>query len=415
MTAPLAAIDAGLLAWAVECAPATLHQSATAALTAAGSATASSLAKGATFMMTLKTNLAIAAVAGIVLIGGTTVVVVAAKGPTAAPTAQASPAHDPNKAMQLAQEGWQLWAQQQFAQAETRFSAATKLDASLTNAWNGLGWSQFNQGNSAAAQKSWEKTIALDPNFAGAQNGLGWIAFNGGDQAKAEKYFLASAKTPEASASWSGLARLYLLQGKWDEAKTWSTKLVDSGEESAKPWLAAALAQQVSDDLKKQIAPPPAPTPGEADVVKGWQMLNQNRAADAVAIFRVCVSKDPKDAAALNGLGWALMRTGNATEAQTQFEQTLKLDPNAGGAMNGLAMILKRQGKPDQAMELWKKLDESAANGETNAGTMGLARTYLEKKQYDKALPYYERLAKALPNDSMVQKGLQEARAGGTK
>src|SRR3954469_8634183 len=106
------------------------------------------------------------------------------------------------------------------------------------------------------------------------------------------------------------------------------------------------------------------------------------------------------------------MRSGNATEAQAQFEQTLKLDPAAGGAMNGLAMILKRQNKTDQAIELWKKLDETAAAGETNAGTMGLARAYLDQKQYDKALPYYERLAKSLPNDSMVQKGLQEARTG---
>jgi predicted Zn-dependent protease len=82
--------------------------------------------------------------------------------------------------------------------------------------------------------------------------------------------------------------------------------------------------------------------------------------------------------------------------------------------MNGLAMILKRQGKADQAIELWKKLDEMEPTG-TNAGTMGLARAYLEQKQYDKALPYYERLAKAMPNDSMVQKGLQEARAGAGK
>ena len=40
-----------------------------------------------------------------------------------------------------------------------------------------------------------------------------------------------------------------------------------------------------------------------------------------------------------------------------------------------------------------------------------MASTYLELKQYGKALPYFQRLAKEMPNDEMVQKGLQESQA----
>src|SRR6185437_6906249 len=178
-------------------------------------------------------------------------------------------------------------------------------------------------------------------------------------------------------------------------------------DDTAKPLLEAAGAQRLSDDLKAQISPPPPPSAASADIAKGWQMLNQNRVADAIAIFRIAVSKDAKDATALNGLGWALIRSGKADDAQTQFEQALKIDPNNGGAMNGLAIVLKRQGKSDQAMELWKKLDETTPNA-TNAGTFGLASTYLEQKQYDKALPYFQRLAKDQPGNAQIQKGLHE-------
>ncbi len=413
ITAPIAAIDAGLLAWAVETAPHALHQAAAAPLALAKSAAATHLVKGATFMMSLKTNIAIAAGVLALFVGGTTLIVVAAERPGTVAADNGSA-----KAQQLMQEGWQLWQQQKYAQAETRFSAAVKLDPKLTNAWNGLGWSQFHQGESEAARTSWEKVVAAsEPGHPGAENGLGSIYFIQSDFAKAEQHWLASAKDPEASASWTGLAKMYLLQGKWDEAKTYASKLVDAGESSAKPWLEAAVAQQLSDDLKKEISPPPPPTAAGAELAKGWQLFHQARVADAVAVFRVAVSKDPKNANALNGLGWALMRTpGAAAEAQATFEKALAIDANHGGAMNGLAIMLKRAGKTDEAIELWRKLDATNADG-TNAGSFALAKAYMEAKQYDKALPFFERLAKTMPDDAFVQKGLQtaKAQAGGGK
>ena len=56
---------------------------------------------------------------------------------------------------------------------------------------------------------------------------------------------------------------------------------------------------------------------------------------------------------------------------------------------------MKAEGKVDEAIALWEKMVKQ--NPGANAGTVGLATTYLERKEYAKALPYFEELAKSDP------------------
>src|SRR5205085_9387191 len=104
------------------------------------------------------------------------------------------------RAAQLAQEGWTLWQQRQYAQAEARFAAAIGLDPKLANAWNGLGWSLFNQGQGDNAKPAFEEVIRLEPGHAAAENGLGWIAFNASDMTGAEKHWTVAANANGTAA-----------------------------------------------------------------------------------------------------------------------------------------------------------------------------------------------------------------------
>ena len=81
------------------------------------------------------------------------------------------------------------------------------------------------------------------------------------------KYLKEAA--PQAPAAWFGLARLYLLQGKYDEARQWAQKIVDSGEtdDTAKQMLKAAEEKKLSDALRKQIEPVEL-NAGAADLAK---------------------------------------------------------------------------------------------------------------------------------------------------
>ena len=72
---------------------------------------------------------------------------------------------------------------------------------------------------------------------------------------EAETYLLrASANAP---AAWFGLARLYLLEEKYDQAESWARKIVDSGQggDEAKMMLQAAQDKKLNVKLRNLIEP----------------------------------------------------------------------------------------------------------------------------------------------------------------
>jgi predicted Ser/Thr protein kinase/cytochrome c-type biogenesis protein CcmH/NrfG len=160
-------------------------------------------------------------------------------------------------AMQLTQEGWQLWQAHQWNEAAAKFNRAVKLEAKQTEAWNGLGWATFNSGKLLEAEKAFQATLALNPNHPAALNGLGQIYLAQRKYDLAETYLLKAA--PQAPAAWYGLARLYLLQGKFDQAEEWAKKLVDSGQadETAQRILQASRTRRVPEGLRLVLEPPP--------------------------------------------------------------------------------------------------------------------------------------------------------------
>jgi tetratricopeptide (TPR) repeat protein len=208
------------------------------------------------------------------------------------------------------------------------------------------------------------------------------------------------------------LARLYLLQEKFDQAEVWARKIVDSGQadEGARQMLQVAREKKVSEALRRQISSPAPATPATEAVARGWQLMNTGKSAEARQIFEAEVRKNPEDANAHNGLGWCLLNSGQPQEAKPQFQKAIELDPNAAGAMNGLARIYKLEGNTAEAIKLWQQMIEKFPG--PHAGTYGLADTYLERGEYAKALPLLEQLAEANPNDAQIKAKLERARAG---
>jgi len=310
-----------------------------------------------------------------------------------------------DQALTLASDGWQLWQRGKFDQAVDKFRQSVALDPNNANGWNGLGWADLNGGDSKAAEEAFNKCRAVKKDQPAALNGLGQIAFARRDFATAEKDWLAAAK--DAPAACVGLAKLYLLQGKFDQAAKYAQTAADSpgADASIQQLLAAAKAGKVGPQLKAQLEPPVADAD---DVTRGWAQLNQGHPNQAVEMFQKAVARDAKNTAALNGLGFALLNLGNPAEAKPQFEKCLKLDPKALGAINGLALCLKSEGKVDEAIAQWKKMVNTAPT--PNAATAGLAMTYFEQKQFDKAAPLLEQLAKADPANPQWKELLDQSR-----
>jgi len=308
------------------------------------------------------------------------------------------------KSAELTAEGWKLWREGSLNAAIAKFDSAVQLDPKNTNAWNGLGWANFNSGNTDVAQKAFKKVIALEPKHPAALNGLGQIALSQRNLSEAEKYLLQAA--PEASAAWYGLAKLYLLSGKYVDAEKWIQKVIATGEADAfaEEILKAAKAKKVPPALREQLDP----SPTAVEVGRAWALMNQGRRVEAKAILKGLLDKNPRDANVLNGMGWCLLIEGDATGAKPYFERALAADPKAGGSMNGLARSLYAKGDVEGAIKIWKKMVETIPG--VHAGTVGLADAYLEKGEYAKALPLLEQWAATDPRNEQIQNKLKLAR-----
>ncbi len=212
-----------------------------------------------------------------------------------------------NAAREWTQEGWHLWQAHKLAAAAAKFQQAVQLAPDDADAWNGLGWAQFNAGDSVAAEGSFQKAITIETNQPGALNGLGQIYLSQRKYEDAEKRLLQAA--PQASAAWYGLARLYLLEGKFEQAEMWAQKILDSGpaDETAKKMLEAAKAEQLSEDLRRLIEPPPvapnfsfSPTTNASPAFAESEVASRRQAAAGLESTTALLAEPPK----LQFLAW---------------------------------------------------------------------------------------------------------------
>ena len=304
-------------------------------------------------------------------------------------------------------KGWALWQSQKYAEAEETFAMAVKESPESESAWNGLGWSQFNQGKSVKAVEAFQKCLEIAPSYPAGLNGLGQAQLALRDYEAAEKTLLLAA--PNANAAWYGLGKVYLLKGEFEKAVLWWQKIVNVSpkDELAAKLLAAAKAKSLPPELKQLIEPVAAEE--QSGSAPGWNLLNQGRANDARSHFENELKAKPEDASALNGLGWTYIGLGEMGKAKPLFERCLKADPEAAGAMNGLARCLKVEGQLAEAIQIWIKLD--ALTEFPNAGTIMLATTYQEEGDFAKAIPFFERLIKAYPDNPEFKTSLDNAKA----
>lgn len=316
---------------------------------------------------------------------------------------------DAEKSAALVTEGWELIQAQQFAQAQSKFESAVKLDPRSANAWNGLGWSGFNAGNHPGAEKAFKQAVKLEKLHPAANNGLGYVYFFRRQYPRAEKHWLSVAD--HAPAAWFGLAKMYLLRKKYDEAAKWATKALTQqpDDKLTKRILAAANGKNLDPALRSEIEPA-EPSASSDETRRGWSLFQRGMFSKAVPLFQKAIAKNPNDPQAHNGLGFCLLNTGKAAEAKGHFDTCLAHEPKHVGAMNGLARCLKAEGRVDDAIRTWEKMVRLSPG--PNAGTSGLAQTHLERGDYQKAVHYFEQLAKAMPNDPSVKQGLEKARKG---
>jgi predicted Zn-dependent protease len=176
--------------------------------------------------------------------------------------------------------------------------------------------------------------------------------------------------------------------------------------------LEQAKAKHLDEDMKAQLAPLLG-SQASQDVNRAMQLQQKGKRDEAQAILDKALEEHPDDPIVLNAVGWFRMNGGDVAGADEMFTKCLAINASDVGAINGKANCLKRQGRVDEAIAMWKEMLEKYPS----ASAMGwmLAETYMERSEFDKAVPILEKLAQAQPQNKYVQDALERAREGAKK
>jgi tetratricopeptide (TPR) repeat protein len=299
-------------------------------------------------------------------------------------------------------------------EAKEKLRAALALDPNNAGGWFLLGELQFQQDpfakpDEAKAVEAFEHALRLDPRHARAATALAAIAFRQRNFERAEQLWLQAPGAPESD---TGLAKVYLLKGNYDEAaRRARTGLAARPNDSAlRQILAAAAARTLNDDFRTELEPP-RPVPRlSREVMEAMRLRARGLRQEAIEAFEAALSQDPDDTLAHEVLGSMLLEDGRVARARCHFETALKLFPNSFSARNGLAYCLKAESMTDEAVKIWEQLVKPIEAIDVGAGTPQLAQIYIELKRYDKAIAMMEQWVEANPRNVDGRRTLEAAR-----
>jgi serine/threonine-protein kinase len=149
-----------------------------------------------------------------------------------------------------------------------------------------------------------------------------------------------------------------------------------------------------------------APNSDEAYRRLAKTYLASGRGGEAIQAFQKAVEINPYYWVNQNDLGNAYYQLADYGKAAESYRRVIELDPNNPYAYNNLGAVLVQGGKFQEAVEPLQKALQSNAGGQAYSN-LGIAYFYL--KQYDKAIPAYEKAVQLVPTSDMFVGNLAEA------
>lgn len=305
----------------------------------------------------------------------------------------------------LIDEGIRLESEDEYTEAMDRFRLALELAPTSADAWAEIGNCQLHNFQTFPAEQAFKRALALAPDHPRALHGLGILYVRRGEERKAEEVFLRGGG--RVGGLNLQLARLYLLQGRFEEAAPRLEKLVEESPDNQllHRMAHAAEAWKLPPSLRSMLEPSPIGRSRWADL--GWRLHMEKRYEQAADAFGKAVALHPDDVNALSGLGLTLLDMNRAREGRGYFERALSIDRDHLMSLNGLANCLKVEGRTEEAIAVWQTVSELYPG--VSDGTKGLAWTYYERGDYSQAAVYFAQLATKYPNDTQAIAALNVA------
>lgn len=212
--------------------------------------------------------------------------------------------------------------------------------------------------NPGGAIVLFKKALDRDENFYEARFQLAKAYREVGKLKSAENELLKVVRQDPASEGVHiELAKVYLMQGRPDDALRETSGYISGGTINAEALEAAALAYSIKGDneaavgLLKKI-PPSGAEGGKAGIALASIYAKTGRLDDAKLQVLAVLEKEPTNYKALGVLGQIQEKTGDIDGALRTYEQVVKADPANMDACARETVILLEKGESDKALLL---------------------------------------------------------------
>lgn len=313
------------------------------------------------------------------------------------------------------------------AKALAEFEAAVKGDSNNYLYYYYLGRVQFRQKQYQQAKGSFSESIRLNKNFDSSHFNLGMTCKRLKLNKEALKAF-RDARTVNPQNAKAFLEEARLLYNAYNDAESAVTaynKVIE-----LEPVNAAALKEcgsayaslknyaKAESCYRKAMA---LLKPGESDPFTNYNLstvlFNQKKTSESYTYAKAAY--DTKDALSNNKekamivYNYALVTeaTGNIDGAISLYREVLSLDPGNIKTKINLGVIFLGLNPPDLDSALVMLTDVYNSDKDNFEANNNLGSVYLSKKEYDKAIVFFQNALKIRPKDNVVRFNLAKAYA----
>jgi len=218
-----------------------------------------------------------------------------------------------------------LAMQERYEEAVPQFEQAIRLEPQLPMAHKKLGQALAALGRGEDADEAYREYLDLDPDKGVVASGINHL--KAGRKVEAIDSFRAALKKNPDNVD----AMRFLATAYWQDKEN-----LDDTE---------ALLRRATQIAPDYIA---------ACMLLGTVLLERNKFAEAVRVFRDATAQAPQQGEVWAGLGNALARASEPHESARAFARAIELEPGSAGAQMGYAHTLKTLGDQPAALDAYR-------------------------------------------------------------
>ncbi|EPG74088.1 tetratricopeptide repeat protein [Leptospira fainei serovar Hurstbridge str. BUT 6] len=260
------------------------------------------------------------------------------------------------------------------------FESSLRLKADYWEAYSGLAAAYNKSGNYPKAISTLEKAIPFFPKNAAVYNQIGLNQKALGEKARAMVSFTRARELDPAYKE-PVLNLVYLLTSE-NRFKTARNELdtLKQDEEVKKVRSFLDVAELIYE---------------------GDQRLRKGDTKSARSYYEQAKVKDVNDPSVYTAFGRSYQISGDQKLSEQNFQKALALQKGNLPALQGLIRLYSSQKNQSKVAQYTKELEALTGNDPTSG--IVLARTYEDKKEYEKAEGAYKNLLKKFPSNDAVQ------------